>query len=70
MYDPAHQTNPIPYPAEVTAFADALEDIMRDRTYELERIAEGLNARGIVSGGRRAWTAESLAAYLHELANA
>jgi phage FluMu gp28-like protein len=66
-----NQTRPdSPYPAEVSVFADALEDIMADGTHDLAAIADGLNARRIVSGGRKDWSPETLAAYFAELANA
>jgi hypothetical protein len=71
MSDPFHQTRPNPpYPPEVTAFADELEAIMADGTHDLAAIAAALNARGIVSGGRAAWSPETLAASFAELANA
>lgn len=66
-----YQTRPAAgYPADVTAFGDALEAIMADGTHDLPAIAAGLNARKIVSGGHRDWTPESLSAYLATLANA
>ena len=65
-----HQTQPDPpYAAEVTAFADALESIMSDGTYDLAAIAAGLNARRVVSGGHDRWTPETLSAYFAQLAN-
>lgn len=65
------QTAPAtPYPPEVTKFADQLEAIMADGTHDLAGIAAGLNARGVVAGGRREWTPETLSAYLAELADA
>jgi hypothetical protein len=71
MSDSFHQTQPDPpYPAEVTAFADQLEAIMADGTYDLSAIVAALNARKASSGGRRTWTPESLSAYFAELANA
>ena len=71
MLDLFNQTRPVAgYPAEVTAFADALEAVMADGTHDLEGIAAGLNARDIVSGGHACWTPETLAAYFAELANA
>jgi hypothetical protein len=69
MADPGDPNPPNPYPPEVDAFGDALEQIMRDRTYGLAEIAAALNRRGIVCAGRTSWTAETLAAYLAELAN-
>jgi hypothetical protein len=66
-----HQTRPDPpYPAEVTAFADQLEAIMADGTYDLAAIAAALNARRAFPDGRGSWTPESLSAYFAELANA
>jgi hypothetical protein len=66
-----HQTRPDPpYPPEVTAFADQLEAIMADGTYDLGAIAAALNARQVSAGGHGAWTPESLSAYFAELANA
>jgi hypothetical protein len=62
------QTRPEPYPDDVVRFGDALEAVMSDRTYDLDGIVAGLNARGVTAGGRTAWTAESLRAYLVELA--
>jgi hypothetical protein len=71
MPDLIHQTAPNPpYPVEVSAFADQLEEIMGDGTYDLAAIAAGLNARHVVAGGRERWTPENLSAYLAELANA
>lgn len=71
MSDLFAQTRPDPpYPAEVTAFADALEAIMADGTHELAAIAAALNERSICSGGRERWTPETLSAYFAELANA
>jgi hypothetical protein len=65
------QTAPAtPYPREVTAFADELEEIMADGTHDLAGIAAALNARHIAAGGHEHWTAESLGAYFAELANA
>jgi hypothetical protein len=65
-----HQTRPDPpYPPEVTAFADVLEDIMADGTHDLPAIAAALNARHVVSGGHGSWTPEVLSAYFAELAN-
>jgi hypothetical protein len=69
--DLSYQTRPPEgYPAEATVFADALEAIMADGTYDLAGIAAGLNARGITAGGHGSWTPETLAAYLATLANA
>jgi hypothetical protein len=69
--DLSYQTRPDPpYPAEVTAFADALEDIMADGTYDLGAIAAALNARHLSSGGHATWTPETLSAYFSQLANA
>jgi hypothetical protein len=65
-----NQTCLEPYPADVTAFADELEDIMADGTHDLAAIAAALNARRIVAGGRGAWSPETLSAYFAELANA
>jgi hypothetical protein len=66
-----HQTRPDPpYPPEVTAFADQLEAIMADGTYDLGAIVAALNARGVSAGGHGTWTPESLSAYFAELANA
>jgi hypothetical protein len=66
-----HQTRPDPpYPAEVTAFADQLEAIMADGTYDLGAIAAALNARKVSAGGHGTWTPESLGAYFAQLANA
>jgi hypothetical protein len=59
-----------PYPPEATKFADQLESIMGDGTHDLAGIAAALNARRIVAGGRSEWTAQTLRAYLAELANA
>lgn len=71
MSDLYHQTQPDPpYPAEVTAFADALESIMADGTYDLAAIAAALNARRIASGSRESWTPETLSAYFAQLASA
>ena len=71
MSDLFYQTRPDPpYPAEVTAFADALEAIMADGTCELAAIAAALNARHIVAGGHGAWSPETLSAYFAELAKA
>ena len=65
------QTAPgVPYPPEVTAFADQLESIMADGTHDLAGLAAALNARRIVAGGRSEWTEETLRAYFAELANA
>jgi hypothetical protein len=65
------QTAPeLPYPPEATKFADQLESIMADGTHDLAGIAAGLNERHIVAVGRSEWTAETLRAYLAELANA
>jgi hypothetical protein len=70
MPDLFHQTAPEqPYPAEASAFADRLEEIMGDGTYDLDAIAGALNARHVVSGGRETWTPETLAAYFAELAS-
>jgi hypothetical protein len=66
-----YQTRPDPpYPAEITAFADQLEEIMADGTHDLDAIVAALNARQISAGGHTTWTAESLSAYFAELANA
>jgi hypothetical protein len=66
-----HQTRPDPpYPAEVSAFADHLEAVMADGTYDLGAIATALNARHVVAGGHETWTPETLSAYFAELANA
>ena len=70
MRDLSRQTAPVPYPPDATAFADELEDIMRDGTYDLAAIAAALSARRVTAGGRATWTAETLSAYLAELANA
>ena len=71
MPDLFHQTAPDPpYPAEVSAFAERLEEIMSDGTYDLAAIAAGLNARQVVAGGRTAWTPATLTSYLAELAKA
>jgi hypothetical protein len=70
MSDLFHQTAPEPpYPAEVSVFADRLEEIMGDGTYDLSAITAALNARHVASGGRDAWTPEILKAYLAELAS-
>jgi hypothetical protein len=69
MADLSNPNPPNPYPPEVDAFADALENIMRDRTYALGDIAAGLNQRGISCAGNASWTPETLAAYLAQLAN-
>jgi len=64
------QTAPdVPYPPEVTAFADQLEAIMADGTHDLDAIVAALNARGVASGGHTTWTAESLSMYFGQLAN-
>jgi hypothetical protein len=66
-----YQTRPDPpYPPEARAFADQLEAIMADGTYDLYAIAAALNARRVSAGGRGTWTPESLSAYFSELANA
>jgi hypothetical protein len=66
-----NQTAPaMPYPSDVTAFADALEALMADGTHDLTGIVAGLNARHVAAGGRAQWTPESLTAYFAELANA
>ena len=71
MSDLFYQTRPDPpYPPEVSAFADHLEAIMADGTYELPAIAAALNARHVSAGGRDSWTPASLSAYFAELANA
>ena len=71
MTDLFYQTRPDPpYPAEVTAFADSLESIMADGTYDLGAIAAALNTRHVVSGGHETWTPETLSAYFAELAGA
>ncbi len=71
MSDLFYQTRPDPpYPAEVTAFADQLEDIMADGTCDLGAIAAALNARHVSAGGRATWTPETLSAYFAQLANA
>ena len=70
MPDLFHQSAPEPpYPPEVTAFAERLEEIMSDGTYDLAAIVAGLNARRVTSGGHAAWTPDVLSAYLAELAN-
>jgi hypothetical protein len=69
MSDLFHQTAPEPpYPAEVSVFADRLEEIMGDGTYDLAAIARALNARHVVSGGHDTWTPDMLEAYFAELA--
>ena len=68
--DPAHQTNPKPYPDDAVAFGDALEEIMADGTHDLAAIVAGLNARKVSAGGRSTWTEAALRDYLSELANA
>jgi hypothetical protein len=69
MPDLFHQTAPAePYSAEVSAFADRLEEIMADGTCDIAAIAAALNARGVVAAGHERWTPESLAAYFAELA--
>ncbi len=71
MFDLFYQTRPDPpYPPEVSAFADHLEAIMADGTYDLPAIVAALNARGASAGGRERWTPETLSAYFAELANA
>jgi hypothetical protein len=66
-----YQTRPAtPYPAEATALADALEDIMADGTHDLDGLAAGLNARKISAGGTSAWTPANLSSYLAALAGA
>jgi hypothetical protein len=71
MPDLFYQTCPEPYPADVNAFADALEEIMVDGTHDLDAIAAALNARRVTTGGHDvAWTPGTLAVYLAELANA
>ena len=71
MSDLFNQTRPEqPYAPDVTAFADALEDVMADGTHGLAAIADALNARRVAAGGRSAWTPEILSAYFAELANA
>ncbi len=71
MPDLFYQTRPeAGYPPEVTVFADALEDVMADGTYDPAGIAAGLNARKITAGGITEWTADRLTAYLAQLANA
>jgi hypothetical protein len=71
VHDLVHQTRPDPpYSAEVTAFADHLEAIMADGTYDLGAIAAALNARHVVSGAHRKWTPDVLRTYFAELANA
>jgi hypothetical protein len=66
-----YQTRPDPpYAPEVTAFADSLESIMADGTYDLPSIAAALNARHVVSGGHETWTPEILSAYFAKLADA
>jgi hypothetical protein len=66
-----NQTRPaVPYPPDVTAFADRLEEIMADGTHELDAIVAALNARKVAAGGHAAWTPASLSAYFAELANA
>ena len=71
MSDLFYQTRPDPpYPPEASVFADHLEAIMADGTYDLPAIAAALNARHVAAGGRDAWTPESLSAYFAELANA
>lgn len=70
MSDLFHQTAPdSPYPAEVSAFADRLEQIMGDGTYDLAAIARALNTRHVVSGGHDTWTPATLEAYFAELAS-
>ena len=64
-----NQTCPEPYAPDVIAFADELEDIMRDGTHELAGIVAALNARHVVAGGRGNWTPETLSAYFAELAS-
>jgi hypothetical protein len=65
MRDPFRQTAPEPaYLPDAKALADALEAVMADGTHDLPGIVAALNAR---EGA--AWTAESLAAKLSELAN-
>jgi hypothetical protein len=65
------QTRPAAgYPADATAFADALELIMADGTHDLDGIAAALNARKIVGAGNAHWTPATLGAYLASLANA
>lgn len=71
MPDLFQQTRPAAgYPADATAFADALELIMAGGTHELATISVALNARHIAAGGYTTWTPETLAAYLARLANA
>jgi hypothetical protein len=66
-----YQTRPATgYPAEATAFADALEDIMADGTHDLDGLAAGLNARRVSAGGTAAWTPANLSTYLAALAGA
>jgi hypothetical protein len=66
-----YQTRPTPpYPAEATAFADALEAIMADGTHDLDGLAAGLNARRITAGGYSDWTPATLSSYLAALASA
>ena len=71
MPDLFYQTLPAAgYPADATALADALEDVMADGTHDLDGIAAALNRRGSTAAGQAGWTPESLAAELAELANA
>ena len=71
MSDLFYQTLPAGgYPADATAFADALEDVMADGTHDPAGIAAALNARKISAGGTSEWTAERLTTYLAQLANA
>jgi hypothetical protein len=70
MADAFHQTAPEPpYPPEVSAFADRLEEIMGAGTHDLDGIVAGLNARRTASEGHSAWTRDVLMTYLAELAN-
>lgn len=71
MPDLFTQTRPAEgYPADATAFADALELIMAGGVHELGAIAAALNERRVVAGGTANWTPETLGAYLARLANA
>lgn len=59
-----------PYPKDVDAFADALEDIMASHTHDLDGIVSALNNRGISLWGDSSWTNERLQAALADLADA
>jgi hypothetical protein len=70
MPDAFHQTAPEPpYPPDVHAFADRLEEIMGGGTYDLDGIVASLNAPPTASGGHSSWTRDILTTYLAELAN-